>query len=63
MEIHMIPFILLAVQYMVLVLLSSALSVNREIILCVLVFEICVFAYKIFSFQKSYILNVIKGET
>lgn len=63
MEIHMIPLISLVIQYMVFVLLSSMISVNREIILCVLIFEICTFAHKIFSFQKSYIMNVIKGET
>ena len=45
------------------VLLSSMVSINREIILCVLIFEICTFAHKILSFQKSYIRNVIKGET
>ena len=63
MEIHMIPLISLVIQYMVFVLLSSMVSINREIILCVLIFEICTFAHKIFSFQKSYIRNVIKGET
>lgn len=63
MEIHMIPLISLVIQYMVFVLLSSMVSINREIILCVLIFEICTFAHKIFSFQKSYIMNVIKGET
>lgn len=60
-EIHMIPLILLAAQYMAFALLSSAVSISKGVVLCVLIFEVCIFAYNTFRSQKKYILNVIKG--
>ncbi len=60
-EIHIVHLILLIVQYMAFALVSDAISVNIGVIVCVLIFEICIFVYNIYKSQKKYVLTVIKG--
>lgn len=60
-EIHMIPLILLAIQYMILILLSTTISIEKSVILCALIFEIYTFVNYTYKLQKKYILDVIKG--
>ncbi|MBE5968239.1 MAG: hypothetical protein E7255_14985 [Lachnospiraceae bacterium] len=61
-EVHIVPFVLLFIQYMVFALMNGAFTISSKgVVLCIFIFEVCVFAYNTYKSQKKYILKLIKG--